>query len=61
MSVKHIILCIEFVFLTIQIAAAIATKKCPLRHRNMLKIINILAMIAVWLCFITIIALNFAA
>lgn len=61
MSVKHIILCIEIAFLAIQIATAIAAKKSPLRHRKMLEIINILAVIAVWLCFITIIAISFAA
>lgn len=60
MNVKATIVCIEIAFLIIQIISAIAAKKSPLRHRNLLKDISILAAIAVWLCFITIIAINFA-
>lgn len=58
MSIKNIILCIEFVFLAVQLITSAAVKKSPPRHKNLLKGIYILAVICIWLCFIAIIVLN---
>ncbi len=41
MNIKHIILCIEFVFLAVQIVTSVAAKKSPLRHKNLLKGISL--------------------
>lgn len=58
MNIKHIILCIEFVFLAVRIVTSVAAKESPLRHKNLLKGINLLAFITIWICFIAIIVLN---
>lgn len=42
MSIKHIILCIEFVFLAVQIIMAGAAYKSPLKYGKTAKIVNIL-------------------
>jgi len=58
MSIKHIILCIEFVFLAVQIIMARAAYKSPLKYGKTAKIVNILALIVILLCSIAIIVLN---
>lgn len=37
MDIRHIILCIEFVFLAVQIVTSVAAKKSPLRHKKSVK------------------------
>ncbi len=58
MNITHIILCIEFVFLAVQITMARAAYKCPLKYRKTAEIVNILALIVILLCNIAIIVLN---
>ena len=58
MSIKHIILCIEFVFLAVQIIMVRAAYKSPLKYGKTVKIVNILALIVILLCSIAIIVLN---
>lgn len=41
MSIKHIILCIEFVFLAVQLIMARAAYKSPLKYGETAKIVNI--------------------
>lgn len=45
MSIKHIILCIEFVFLAVQIIMVRAAYKSPLKYGKTAEIVNILALI----------------
>lgn len=59
MSIKHIILCIEFVFLAVQIIMTRAAYKSPLKYgKKTAEIVNILALIVILLCNIAIIVLN---
>lgn len=58
MSIRHIILCIEFVFLAVQLIMARAAYKSPLKCGKTAKIVNILALIAILLCNIAIIVLK---
>ena len=58
MSIKHIILCIEFVFLAVQLIMASAAYKSPFKYGETAKIVNILALIVILLCNIAIIVLN---
>lgn len=44
MSIKHIILCIEFVFLAVQLIMARAAYKSPLKYGKTAEIVIILAM-----------------
>lgn len=53
MNIKHIILCIEFVFLVVQIIMARAAYKSPLKYRKTAEIVNILALIVILLCNIS--------
>lgn len=54
MSIKHIILCIEVVFLAVQLIMARAAYKSPLKYGETAKIVNILALIVILLCNIAI-------
>ena len=47
MSIKHIILCIEFVFLAVQIIMVRAAYKSPLKYGKTAEIVNILALIVI--------------
>lgn len=58
MSIKHIILCIEFVFLAVQIIMVRAAYKSPLKYGKTAEIVNILALIVILLRNIAIIVLN---
>ena len=58
MSIKHIILCIEFVFLAVQLIMVRASYKSPLKYVKTAGIVNILALIVILLCNIAIIVLN---
>lgn len=44
MSIKHIILCIEFVFLAVQLIMVRVAYKSPLKYGKTAKIVNILAL-----------------
>lgn len=58
MNIKHIILCIEFVFLAVQLIMVRVAYKSPLKYGKTAKIVNILALIVILLCSIAIIVLN---
>lgn len=51
-------LCIEFVFLAVQLIMARAAYKSPLKYGKTAEIVNILALIVILLCNIAIIVLN---
>ena len=58
MSIRHIILCIEFAFIAVQIMMAKAAYKSPSKYVKVAKTVNILALIVILLCNIAIIVLN---